>query len=175
MLLEGPRHHGSPPDKCAGLNAKQIARRSTVVDDVPARLIRHLTEEERHFRGSWPARIAEAVPHRKGPGRQFERRGRRSAVVDAWRQWQGKMELTDRFVARVDDLGSRNAGVSEFGPDTASSGFAMSWWRTSRSRAALRPRRSPARAHRRPRRPVERLDGDWSSFIGVPIVSSNRQ
>jgi hypothetical protein len=42
-----------------------------------------------------------------------------AVVDDAWRQWRAEVELTDQFVASVADLGTRNAGVSDLGPDGA--------------------------------------------------------
>jgi hypothetical protein len=38
-------------------------------------------------------------------------------VDDAWRQWRAEVDLTDRFVAGVSDLDTRNVGVSDYGPD----------------------------------------------------------
>lgn len=40
-------------------------------------------------------------------------------MEDAWRQWRAEVELTDQFVAGVADLGTRNAGVSDLGPNGA--------------------------------------------------------
>jgi hypothetical protein len=42
-----------------------------------------------------------------------------AVVEDAWRQWRVETALTDQYIAGVDDLGSRNAGVSDLGPDGA--------------------------------------------------------
>jgi len=42
-----------------------------------------------------------------------------AVVEDAWRQWRAEVELTERFVAGVTDLGTMNAGVSDLGPDGA--------------------------------------------------------
>ena len=42
-----------------------------------------------------------------------------AVVEDAWRQWRAEVELADQFVAGVADLGTRNAGVSDLGPDGA--------------------------------------------------------
>jgi len=42
-----------------------------------------------------------------------------AVVEDAWRRWRAEVELTDQFVAGVADLGTRNVGVSDLGPDGA--------------------------------------------------------
>ncbi|BCB75535.1 DUF664 domain-containing protein [Phytohabitans flavus] len=39
-----------------------------------------------------------------------------AVAADAWRQWRAEVEATDRFVAGVADLGTKNAGVSDLGP-----------------------------------------------------------
>ena len=108
--------------KCAGLDAEQLARRSVPPSTMSLLgLVRHLAEDERHVRrvmagedapklyctdedrdGDWNGAIADPA-----------------VVEDAWRRWRAEMELTDRFVAGLADLGTRNAGVSDFGPDGA--------------------------------------------------------
>jgi hypothetical protein len=108
--------------KCAGLDAEQLARRSVPPSTMSLLgLVRHLAEGERHFRrvmagedapklystdedrdGDWNGAIADPA-----------------VVDDAWRQWRAEVELTDRFVTGVADLGTRNAGVSDLGPDGA--------------------------------------------------------
>jgi Protein of unknown function (DUF664) len=108
--------------KCADLNAEQLARRSVPPSTMSLLgLVRHLAEGERHFRrvmagedapklyctdedrdGDWNGAIADPA-----------------VVDDAWRQWRAEMQLTDQFVASVADLGTRNAGVSDLGPNGA--------------------------------------------------------
>jgi Protein of unknown function (DUF664) len=108
--------------KCADLNAEQLARQSVPPSTMSLLgLLRHLAEGERHFRrvmadedapklyctdedrdGDWNGAIADPA-----------------VVDDAWRQWRAEMQLTDQFVASVADLGTRNAGVSDLGPDGA--------------------------------------------------------
>jgi Protein of unknown function (DUF664) len=108
--------------KYADLNAEQLARRSVPPSTMSLLgLLRHLAEGERHFRrvmagedapklyctdedrdGDWNGAIADPA-----------------VVDDAWRQWRAEMRLTDQFVASVADLGTRNAGVSDLGPDGA--------------------------------------------------------
>ncbi|HEY8112427.1 MAG TPA: DinB family protein [Actinomycetes bacterium] len=108
--------------KCADLNAEQLARRSVPPSTMSLLgLLRHLAEGERHFRrvmagedapklyctdedrdGDWNGAIADPA-----------------VVDDAWRQWRAEMQLTDQFVASVADLGTRNAGVSDLGPNGA--------------------------------------------------------
>lgn len=108
--------------KCAGLDAEQLARRSVPPSTMSLLgLVRHLAEQERHVRrvmagddapklyctdedrdGDWNGAVADPA-----------------VVDDAWRQWRTEVELTDRFVASVEDLGIRNVGVSDYGPDGA--------------------------------------------------------
>ena len=108
--------------KCAGLDADQLARRSVPPSSMSLLgLVRHLAEGELHVRrvmagedapklyctdadrdGDWNGAVADPA-----------------VVDDAWRQWRTEIELTDRFVDSVDDLGTRNAGVSDLGPDGA--------------------------------------------------------
>lgn len=108
--------------KCAGLDAAQLAQRSVPPSTMSLLgLIRHMAEGERHFRrvmagddapklyctdedrdGDWNGAVADP-----------------SVVQDAWQQWRTEMELSDRFVASVADLGTQNAGVSDLGPDGA--------------------------------------------------------
>src|SRR5262245_17280719 len=108
--------------KCADLNAEQLAQRSVPPSTMSLLgLVRHVAEDERHFRrvmadedapklyctdedrdGDWNGAIADPA-----------------VVEDAWRQWRTERELTDQFVAGVPDLGTMNAGVSDLGPDGA--------------------------------------------------------
>jgi hypothetical protein len=108
--------------KCAGLDAEQLARRPIPPSTMSLLgLVRHLAEGERHVRrvmagedapklyctdedrdGDWNGAVADPA-----------------VVDDAWRQWRAEVELTDRFVAGVADLGTWNAGVSDLGPDGA--------------------------------------------------------
>ena len=108
--------------KCAGLDAEQLAQRSVPPSTMSLLgLVRHLAEGERHFRrvmagadapklyctdedrdGDWNGAIADPA-----------------VVADAWQQWRTEVELADRFIASVADLGTRNAGVSDLGPDGA--------------------------------------------------------
>jgi hypothetical protein len=108
--------------KCADLDAEQLARRSVPPSTMSLLgLVRHLAEGERHLRrvmagedapklyctdedrdGDWNGAIADPA-----------------VVDDAWRQWRAEMQLTDQLVAGVADLGTRNAGVSDLGPNGA--------------------------------------------------------
>src|ERR687898_295860 len=118
-LLEYLRYYRLTMEmKCADLDAAQLARRSVPPSTMSLLgLVRHLAEGERHFRrvmagddapklyctdenrdGDWNGAVADPA-----------------VVEDAWRQWRTEMELTDRFVASVDDLGIRNVGVSDYG------------------------------------------------------------
>lgn len=108
--------------KCADLDAEQLARRSVPPSTMSLLgLLRHVTEDERHLR-----RVMAGEDAPKLYCTEEDRDGDwNGAVADpavveaAWRNWRAEMERTDRFVAGVADLGSRNAGVSDLGPDGA--------------------------------------------------------
>ena len=123
MLLDYLRYYRLTMEmKCAGLDAEQLARRSAPPSTMSMLgMVRHLAEGERNFRrvmagedapklyctdedcdGDWNGAIADPA-----------------VVDDAWQQWRAEVGLTDRFVASVPDLGTRNAGVSNLGPDGA--------------------------------------------------------
>ena len=108
--------------KCAGLDAEQMAQRSVPPSTMSLLgLVRHLAEGERHFRrvmaGEDAPKLYCTDDDRDG---DFNGAHADPAVVeDAWRQWRTEVELTDRFVAGVADLGTGNSGVSDLGPDGA--------------------------------------------------------
>jgi hypothetical protein len=108
--------------KCAGLDAEQLARRSVPPSTMSLLgLIRHLAEEERHLRRVMTGEDAPKL-YRTEDDRDGDWNGAIAApavVEDAWRQWRAEVELTDQFVAGVDALGTRNAGISDLGPDGA--------------------------------------------------------
>jgi Protein of unknown function (DUF664) len=108
--------------KCAGLDAEQLARRSVPPSTMSLLgLIRHLAEEERHLRRVMAGEDAPKL-YRTEDDRDGDWNGAvadPAVVEDAWRQWRAEVELTDQFVAGVDDLGTRNAGISDLGPDGA--------------------------------------------------------
>lgn len=106
--------------KCTGLDAEQLARRSVEPSTMSLLgLVRHLSEDERHLRrvmvgedapklyctaadrdGDWDGAVADPA-----------------AVEEAWGQWRTEIESTDRVIASIEDLGTRNTGVSDLGPD----------------------------------------------------------
>ena len=108
--------------KCAGLDAEQLARRSVPPSTMSLLgLLRHLTEEERHFRrvmagddapklyctdddrdGDWNGAIADPA-----------------VAEDAWSRWRTEVERADHVMAGVTDLGTRNTGISDLGPEGA--------------------------------------------------------
>ncbi|WP_275002245.1 DinB family protein [Promicromonospora iranensis] len=108
--------------KCADLDAEQLARRSAPPSTMSLLgLVRHLADEERHLcrvmggedapylyrtetdrDGAWNGAVADPA-----------------VVDDAWQQWRAAVAATDRFLDGVPDLGMRNAGASDFGPDGA--------------------------------------------------------
>lgn len=106
--------------KCAGLNAEQMARRSVPPSTMSLLgLVRHLTEDERHLRrvmaGEDAPKLYRTEEDRDG---DFNGAVADQAVVDeAWRAWRGEIERTDRFLADVTDLGTSNAGFSDYGPE----------------------------------------------------------
>ena len=108
--------------KCADLNAEQLARRSVPPSTMSLLgLVRHLAEGERHLRRVMAGEDAPKL-YRTDEDRDGDWNGAiaDSAVVeDAWRQWRAEVQLTDQFVAGVADLGTRNAGLSDLGPDGA--------------------------------------------------------
>ncbi|MGW0395879.1 DinB family protein [Streptomyces sp. NPDC003042] len=120
MLLDHLRAYRLTTEmKCAGLDAEQLALRSVPPSTMSLLgLVRHMAEEERHFRrvmtgedapklyctaddrdGDWNGAIADPA-----------------VVDDAWRQWRAEVELNDQFLAGVRDLGIGNAGVCDLGP-----------------------------------------------------------
>ena len=106
--------------KCAGLDAEQMARRSAPPSTMSLLgLVRHLTEEERHVRrvmaGEDAPKLYRTAEDRDG---DFNGAVADPEVVDAaWRQWRTEVERTDRYLAGVTDLSTRNAGHCDFGPE----------------------------------------------------------
>ncbi|MGW5135206.1 DinB family protein [Streptomyces sp. NPDC004135] len=106
--------------KCAGLDAEQMARRSVPPSTMSLLgLVRHLTEEERHFRRVMAGEDAPKI-YRTGDDRDGDFNGAlpdQAVVDDAWRQWRIESERTDRYLAGVTDLNTTNAGHSDLGPE----------------------------------------------------------
>lgn len=107
--------------KCAGLDAEQLAMRSVPPSTMSLLgLVRHVTEDERHFRrvmaGEDAPKLYCTKEDRDG---DFNGAVADPAVVEeAFRQWHTEMEINDRFVAGIDDLGTLNTGLSDFGPES---------------------------------------------------------
>lgn len=121
ILLDYLRHYRLTLEmKCAGLDAEQMAQRSVPPSTMSLLgLVRHLVEGERHFRrvmaGEDAPKLYCTDEDRDG---DFNDAIADTAVVeDAWRQWRTEVELTDQYLAGVTDLGTRNAGFSDLGPD----------------------------------------------------------
>ena len=131
--------------KCADLDAEQLARRSVPPSTMSLLgLLRHMAEDERHVRrvmagedapplyrtaddrdGDWNG-AAPPPPSPRPPPRPGAAPGGPpdpAVVEDAWRQWRAEAARTDEYAAGVGDLGSRNVGVSDLGPDGAD----LSW------------------------------------------------
>jgi len=112
--------------KCTDLDAEQLARRSVPPSTMSLLgLLRHMAEDERHVRRVMAGEDAPPL-YRTADDRDGDWNGAvadQAVVEDAWRQWRAEVALTDEYVAGVDDLGSRNVGVSDLGPDGAD----LSW------------------------------------------------
>ncbi|CAL9494070.1 DinB family protein [Streptomyces sp. enrichment culture] len=106
--------------KCAGLDAEQMARRSVPPSTMSLLgLVRHLTEEERHFRRVMAGEDAPKL-YRTDDDRDGDFNGAlpdQAVVDDAWHQWRIESERTDRYLAGVTDLNTTNAGHSDLGPE----------------------------------------------------------
>ena len=119
MLLDALRHYRLTLEmKCAGLDAEQMARRSIPPSTMSLLgLVRHLTEEERRFRRIMAGADAPKL-YRTDEDRDGDWNGAiadPAVMADAWRQWRAEVELVDRFMAGVTDLGTRNAGFADLG------------------------------------------------------------
>ncbi|MGX1561464.1 DinB family protein [Streptomyces sp. NPDC055506] len=120
-LLENLRHYRLTLEmKCGGLDAEQMALRSVPPSTMSLLgLVRHMAEEERHFRRVMAGEDAPKL-YRTEEDRDGDWNGAVAdpGVVDgAWRQWRVEVELTDRYLAGVGDLATRNAGFSDLGPE----------------------------------------------------------
>ncbi|MER7625360.1 DinB family protein [Streptomyces sp. NPDC126503] len=109
-LLESLRHFRLTIEmKCAGLDAGQMARRSVPPSTMSLLgLVRHMAEDERHFRrmaGEDSPRIYRTPEDRDGDWNGAV--ADPAVVEDAWRQWRAESEVTDRFIASFDALGTR--------------------------------------------------------------------
>ncbi|MFJ8692041.1 DinB family protein [Streptomyces roseolilacinus] len=125
VLLDNLRHYRLTLEmKCAGLDAEQMARRSVPPSTMSLLgLVRHLTEEERRFRRVMAGEDAPKL-YRTAEDRDGDFNGAvadPAVVEDAWRQWRAEVERTDRYLAGVTDLGTRNTGFSDFGPEPGGS------------------------------------------------------
>ncbi|MET9346660.1 DUF664 domain-containing protein [Streptomyces termitum] len=94
--------------KCEGLDAEQLARRSVPPSTMSLLgLIRHMAEDERHFR-----RLAgEDLPriYRTADDREADWDGAvadPAVVEEARRRWKEEAAATDRFLAAAPDLGA---------------------------------------------------------------------
>jgi len=123
MLLDYLRYYRLTLEmKCAGLDAEQLARRSVPPSTMSLLgRVRHLAEGERHLRRVMAGEDAPKL-YCADEDRDGDWNGAvpvPSVVDDAWRQWRSEREATDRFIDSVADLGIRNVGVSDLGPDGA--------------------------------------------------------
>jgi hypothetical protein len=108
--------------KCGGLDAEQLARRSAPPSTMSLLgLVRHLADGERHLRRVMTGEDAPDL-YRTDEDRDAEWNGAvadQAVVDDARRTWHAEMEATDRYLDGVSDLGTWNAGASDFGPEGA--------------------------------------------------------
>ncbi|WP_232822077.1 DinB family protein [Desertihabitans aurantiacus] len=108
--------------KCSGLDAEQLARRSVPPSTMSLLgLLRHLADDERRFRRIM---AGEDTPwlYRSAEDREADWNGAvadPAVVEEAWRTWRAETAATDRYLGGVSDLGTRNAGASDLGPDGA--------------------------------------------------------
>ncbi|MFF7868888.1 DinB family protein [Streptomyces qaidamensis] len=106
--------------KCAGLDAEQMARRSVPPSTMSLLgLVRHLSEDERHLRRVMAGEDAPKL-YRTEEDRDGDFNGAvadPAVVEEAWRQWRAECERTDRWLAGVTDLSTRNTGFSDYGPE----------------------------------------------------------
>jgi len=106
--------------KCGGLDAEQLARRSAPPSTMSLLgLVRHLADGERHLRRVMAGEDAPDL-YRTAEDRDAEWNGAvadPAVVEDAWRQWHAEMDATDQYLDGVSDLGTWNAGASDFGPE----------------------------------------------------------
>ncbi|MFB7932594.1 DinB family protein [Streptomyces sp. NPDC056039] len=121
VLLENLRHYRLTLEmKCAGLDAEQMALRSVPPSTMSLLgLVRHMAEEERHFRRVMAGEDAPKL-YRTEEDRDGDWNGAVAdpgVVEEAWRQWRIEVELTDRYLGGVTDLASTNAGYSDLGPE----------------------------------------------------------
>lgn len=123
MLLDYLRYYRLTVElKCADLDAEQLAQRSVPPSTMSLLgLVRHMTEDERHFRRVMAGDDAPKL-YRTDEDRDGDWNGAiadPAVVEDAWRQWRAEVALTDQFLATVTDLSTWNAGASDLGPDGA--------------------------------------------------------
>ncbi len=108
--------------KCAGLDAEQMAQRSVPPSTMSLLgLVRHVAEDERHLRRVMAGEDAPRI-YRTAEDRDGDWNGAvadPAVVEEAWRTWRAEVTATDEFIASVTDLGTRNAGDSDYGPDGA--------------------------------------------------------
>ncbi|WP_036964275.1 DinB family protein [Promicromonospora kroppenstedtii] len=121
MLLEYLRYYRLTLEmKCAGLDAEQLARRSAPPSTMSLLgLLRHLASGERHLRRVMTGEDAPEL-YRTEEDREADWTGAvadPAVVDDAWHHWRTETEATDRYLDSVTDLGTGNAGVSDFGPE----------------------------------------------------------
>ncbi|TDC24298.1 DinB family protein [Streptomyces sp. 8K308] len=121
MLLDYLRYYRLTVEmKCAGVDAEQMARRSVPPSTMSLLgLVRHLVEDERHFRRVMAGEDAPRL-YRTEEDRDGDWNGAvadPAVVEEAWRQWRAEVELSDRLIASVPDLGAWNAGFSDYGPE----------------------------------------------------------
>lgn len=123
MLLEYLRYYRLTLEmKCGGLDPEQIARRSAPPSTMSLLgLVRHLADGERHLRRVMAGEDAPDL-YRTEEDRDAEWNGAvadPAVVEDTWRTWHAEMDATDRYLDSVPDLGTWNAGASDFGPEGA--------------------------------------------------------
>jgi uncharacterized damage-inducible protein DinB len=97
--------------KCAGLDAKAMARRSVEPSDLSLlELVRHLSDAERYWFRVVMAGEDAPARYRAGAGDDHDRAfadavADEGAVALAWEIWREEVAFAEHFVAEVTDLG----------------------------------------------------------------------
>jgi uncharacterized damage-inducible protein DinB len=97
--------------KCAGLDAKAMARRSVEPSDLSlVGLVRHLSDAERYWFRQLMAGEDAPSRYRASAGDDHdlafaEASGDEAAVAVAWEDWRDEVAFAERFVDQANDLG----------------------------------------------------------------------
>lgn len=138
ILLDNLRHYRLTLEmKCAGLDAEQMARRSVPPSTMSLLgLVRHMAEEERHFRrvmaGEGAPKLYRTDEDRDGDfnGAIADPRSWRTPGDSGGQRWNAP---TGTWPASPTSAPGTPASPTSAPNPVGMSGFATSWWRRSRS------------------------------------------